>query len=248
MIRIPASNSAIAALVAAVVALAAGVANADPAAPHAPRTPMPPTVTVTGAASASVPTDRLQAWLRAEVDNADPATAASAVNSAMAKALTRIKGVPAVKPTTSGYSTQQITEKGKPARWRVAQSLTLDSGDFAAMATLVGKLQDDDGLLVSGMSFSLSSEARRRAEETLTQEAIRSWQERTQRAAQGLGFAQWRPGHVTVQTGDIARPFPVMRAQSAMLGAAPVPLEPGSVDVTVTVTGDAILGDPVPPR
>ena len=73
------------------------------------------------------------------------------------------------------------------------------------------------------MSFSLSSEARRRAEETLTQQAIAAWQARAQRAAQGLGFAQWRPGHVTVQTGDIARPFPMMRAQAAMLarGAGP---------------------------
>lgn len=248
MTRTRISNIASAAFAAVTLALMADHASADPSAPHGSHSPLPPTVTVTGAASASVPTDRLQAWLRAEVDNADPAAAANAVNSAMAKALARIKGVPAVKPTTSGYSTQQIVEKGKPTRWRVAQSLTLDSGDFAAMGTLVGKLQDEDGLLVSGMSFSLSSEARRRAEETLTLEAIHSWQERAQRAAQGLGFSQWRPGHVTVQTGDIARPYPVMRAQAAMLGAAPVPLEAGSVDVTVTVTGDAILGDPVPPR
>ncbi len=246
MIRIPTPSSAAAAVVAVILAFAAGAASADPSHPYGP--PMPPTVTVTGQASASVPTDRLQAWLRAEVDNADPAAAASAVNTAMAKALARVKGVPGVKPTTSGYSTQQITEKGKPAHWRVAQSLTLDSADFAAMATLVGKLQESDGLLVGGMSFFLSTEARRRAEEALTLEAIRSWQERAQRAAQGLGFAQWRPGHVTVQTGDIARPFPMMRAQASIVGAAPVPLEPGSVDVTVTVTGDAILGEHAPPR
>ena len=248
MIRIPTSNPAFAALAAAILSMAAGNAVADATSPHRSPASMQPTVTVTGAASASVPTDRLQAWLRAEIDHVDPAAAASAVNTAMARALARIKSVPAVKATTSGYSTQQITEKGKPTRWRVAQSLTLDSGDFAAMGPLVGKLQDDDGLLVSGKSFSLSSEARRRAEETLTLEAIRSWQERAQRAAQGLGFSQWRPGHVTVQTGDTARPYPVMRAQSAMLGAAPVPLEPGSVDVTITVIGDAILGDPAPPR
>ena len=217
--------------------------------PHAMPLPLPPTVSVTGSATESVPTDRLQAWLRIEVDNADPAAAAAAVNAAMTKALAHIKGVAAVKPSTSGYSTQQITEKGKPARWRVAQSLTLDSGDFAAMAKLVARLQDEDGLVVSGMSFSLSNEARRRADEALTLEAIRSWQERAERAARALGFAQWRPGHVTVQAGDIARPYPVMRAQSAMLGApAPVPLEAGSVDVTVNVTGDAILGEPAPPR
>jgi predicted secreted protein len=211
--------------------------------------PLQPTVNVTGSATASVPTDRLQAWLRVEIDNADPAAAAAAVNAAMTKALAHIKAIAAVKPSTSGYSTQQIVEKGKPSRWRVAQSLTLDSGDFAAMAKLVARLQDEDGLVVSGMSFSLSNEARRRAEEDLTLEAIRSWQERAERAAKGLGFSQWRPGHVIVQTGDIARPYPMMRAQSAMVSApAPVPLEAGSVDVTVTVAGDAILGEPAPKR
>jgi len=241
----PLFRSARAMVVAIALAFVAGNTAADP-----PKRggPMPPTVTVTGSASASVPTDRLQAWLFIEVDNADPAVAANAVNTAMAKALTRVKGVAAVKPTTSGYSTQQVTEKGKPPHWRVAQSLTLDSADFAAMAILVGKLQESDGLLVSGMSFALSAEARRRAEESLTQEAIRSWQERAQRAAQALGFAQWRPGHVTVQAGDVPRPVPMMRAQSTMLSAAPVPLEPGSVDVTVSVTGDAILGEPPSPR
>jgi len=238
------------ALTTAFAALAFALA-ATPAVAQMPQgmpPPMQPTVNVTGSATASVPTDRLQAWLRVEVDNTDPAAAAAAVNSAMTKALAHIKSVAAVKPSTSGYSTQQITEKGKPARWRVAQSLTLDSGDFAAMAKLVARLQDEDGLVVSGMSFSLSGEARRHAEETLTLEAIHSWQDRAQRAAQGLGFAQWRPGHVAVQTGDIARPYPMMRAQSAMVSAAaPVPLEAGSVDVTVNVTGDAILGEPAPP-
>ena len=235
-------NSAVAALAVALVSMQAAAQM-----PQGMPPPMQPTVNVTGSATASVPTDRLQAWLRMEVDNTDPAVAAATVNSAMTKALARIKSVAAVKPSTSGYSTQQITEKGKPARWRVAQSLTLDSGDFAAMAKLVARLQDEDGLVVSGMSFSLSNEARHRAEEALTLEAIHSWQDRAQRAAKGLGFAQWRPGHVTVQTGDIARPYPMMRAQSAMVGAAPpVPLEAGSVDVTVTVTGDAILGEPAP--
>lgn len=234
----------------AMMALALIPLQANAQVPEHVRPPMQPTVSVTGVATASVPTDHLQAWLRVEIDNADPAAAAAAVNTAMTKALAHVKAVSAVKPSTSGYSTQQITEKGRPARWRVAQSLTLDSGDFAAMARLVARLQDEDGLLVSGMSFSLSNEARRRAEEGLTREAIRSWQERAELAATALGFAQWRPGRVTVQTGDIARPYPVMRAQAAMMASAapPVPLEAGSVDVTVTVSGDAILGNPAPTR
>ena len=51
----------------------------------------------------------------------------------------------------------------------------------------------------------------------MTQQAINSWQSRAQQAAQALGFASWRPGHVTVQTGDGGRVYPVMRAQAAGL-------------------------------
>ncbi len=233
----PILQSTFAAMAAALALSATSVAHAQAI---APMPPSQPTVTVSASASASVATDRLQAWLRAEADSADPAAAASQVNAAMAKALARVKAVASVKAQTSGYSTQQISEK-KPSRWRVAQTLVLEGADFAAMAALITRLQDEDGLLVSGMAFSLSAEARRRAEETLTQEAIRGWQERAQRAAQGLGFGGWRPGHVTVQTGEPPRAFPMMRAQVSASGAAPVTLEPGTAEVSVTVSGDAIL-------
>ncbi len=205
-----------------------------------PPPPLQPVVTVSASASTSVATDRLQAWLRAEAEGADPVIAASQVNTAMAKALARVKGAPSVKAQTSGYSTQQIGEK-RPLRWRVAQTLTLEGSEFTAMATLITRLQDEDGLLVSGTAFSLSADARRRAEEGLTHDAIRRWQERAQRAAQALGFESWRPAHVTVQTGEPPRAFPMMRAQAATMGAAPVTLEAGTAEVSVTVSGDALL-------
>lgn len=225
----------------AVAALAASLAAADGRAqPHHP--PEVPTVAVSASASASLPNDRVQAWLRAEADNANPAVAAAQVNTTIARALARIRTVAAIKAATSGYSTQQITEKGKPARWRVTQSITLDSGDFSAVATLVGRLQDEDGLLLSGMGFSVTDESRAKAEDAVTQQALRAWQERAQAAARGLGFPGWRPGRVTVQTGG-GRPVPMMRAAAAdtFAGAPPVPVEPGTTDVTVTVTGDAVL-------
>lgn len=221
-------------------ALAAGGAAAQPQPGMPPPPSLQPVVTVSASASSTVATDRLQAWLRAEAESADPAAAASQVNAAMAKALARAKGVPSVKASTTGYSTQQVSERAKPARWRVAQTLMLEGADFAAMAALLTKLQEEDALLVSGTAFSLSTEARRRAEEGLTQEALRGWQERAQRAAQGLGFGGWQPGHVTVQTGEPPRVFPMMRAGVAA-AQAPVQLEPGTVEVSVTVTGDAVL-------
>ncbi|HZQ63403.1 MAG TPA: SIMPL domain-containing protein [Casimicrobiaceae bacterium] len=200
-----------------------------------------PTVTVTASATASVANDRLQAWLRTEAEHVDPAAAANQVNAAMAKALARAKGAAGVTVATSGYSTQQITEKGRPTRWRVTQTMTISGADFAAITTLLTRLQEQDGMLLSGMSFSLSPSAREQAERTLIQQAIRAWQSRAQVAAAALGFENWRAGHVNVQTSEPGRVFPMRAAAMSAAEVAPVQVEAGMTDVTVTVSGDAVL-------
>ena len=157
--------------------------------------------------------DRLQAWLRTEAENVSPAAAAAQVNAASAKAIADAKAFPGVKVATLGYSTQQIAEKGKPTRWRVSQTITVDATDFTAAATLLSKLQDENGLLLSNMSFSVTDKTRRDAEDSVTQQAIKGWQARAEQAAQGLGFAAWRVGHVT--RADQRRPAVSRDARAA---------------------------------
>jgi predicted secreted protein len=231
--RLPASATSAIAL--ALLTLA-GVAAADNQPP-----PMP-VITLTATATASVPNDKMYAWLRAEYDNVDPARAAAEVNARMAKALARARGSKGIDAETSGYSSYQITEKGQPARWRVTQTVALEGADFAAMATLVSKLQAEDQLLLSAMNFAVSPEARRKAEDALTQQAIKVWHARAQNAANAFGISGWRPGRVTIQTGDFARPQPMFRTAAAGMAAAPpVSVEAGNTDVTVNVTGEAVL-------
>jgi len=205
--------------------------------------PSPPSVAVTASATATVVNDRLQAWLRAEAENASASAAASQVNATIARALETAKGYPSVKVATAGYSTQQVSDKVRAQRWRVVQSISLDAGDFTAVAALISRLQDESGLLLSGMGFSLSEKTRHDAEDSVTQQAIKMWQARAKQAAQGLGFASWRPGHVAVQTSDGGRVYPLARAQAmaSSVGSAPVAIEGGTTDVTVTVSGDAVL-------
>src|SRR6185503_8216659 len=124
-------------------------------------------------------------------------------------------------------------------RWRVQQSISLESSDFAALAALLTKMQAEDTLVMSGMTFDVSNDARRKVEDALTQEAIKGWQARAQSASKALGFDAWRVGHVNVMTGDPMRPQPMMRMAAAAGGAAPVNAEGGNTDVTVTVSGDA---------
>ena len=239
MKRIARPSHVVLAAVAGSVLAAGALAQAPATAPS----PAQPVVSVSANAAASVANDRMHAWLRAEAENADPAAAAAAVNGRMATALAHAKAVRGADVATSGYSTYQVAPKGQPVRWRVAQTMSVQGNDFAAITALVSRLQGDDGLLLSGISFSVSDTARRAAEDSLTQQAIKSWQARAERAAQGLGFQGWRVGKVTIQTGDAARPYPVMRAgaMTAADAAPPVTVEAGTTDVTVTVTGDAVL-------
>lgn len=213
-----------------------------------PMPPSPPSVTVTASATASVANDRMQASMRAEADNASAAAAASQVNAAIGRALALAKSVRAVKVATTGYTTFQVTDKTNAQRWRVVQTISLESTDFTAAATLITRLQDEGGLLLSNMGFSLSDKTRHETEDRLTEEAIKGWQERAQSATQGLGFDAWRPGHVTVQTeGGRVYPLPRMQALAASSGAAPVAVEAGTSEVTVTVSGDAVLDWTRPP-
>jgi predicted secreted protein len=203
----------------------------------------PPSVTVTGAATATIPNDRMFASVRAEAEAPTAAAAANDVNAKIAQATTVAKAVSGVEVRSAGYSTWQVSEKGRPSRWRVVQSITLEGSDFARMAALLTRLQED-GLLLSGTSFGVRTDTRRQAEDALTQQAIRTWQQRAEVAASALGYVGWRPGRVVVNTGDAPfRPEPMMRAQAM---AAPAPVSPlafegGTTDITVTVAGDAVL-------
>jgi len=205
-----------------------------------------PVISVSASSTATVPNDRLHAWFRVEVDNASAAAAAAEVNQRVARILAKLKALPDAQTSTSGYTTQQIVDKAKPTRWRVTQTIKVEGGDFAAIGDAAGRLQAEDGAALSGLSFGVSDELRRRTQDAITQQAIAAWRARAQAAAQGFGAAGWRTGRVTIQAGDGPRPYPMMaRAEMQMAAApAPAPLEAGSTDVTVSVTGEAIL-DPM---
>jgi predicted secreted protein len=238
MIRIPRFLTLAVAAASIVAFIAVSQVAAQPAHPFAPS---PSSVSLSASATASIANDRMLAWMRAEADNADPAAAANVVNTRMARALGLAKAAKGVEASTSGYSSNQVTEKNQPARWRVAQTLKLEGSDFASMSALITQLQSEGGLVVDGTQFSVSAASRRKAEETLTQQAIKAWQARATDAARGFGFDSWRVGKVAIQSNDSFHPQPVMRAMAFDAKAAPVAMEGGNSDVTVTVSGEAIL-------
>jgi predicted secreted protein len=233
-----------------IAALTASLAVAAPAFAGDMDPPSMPVVTVTASASASVANDRLHAWLRAEAENVSAAAAANDVNARVAKALARLKAASGLTVQTSGYTTMQISERGQPSRWRVAQTVSIEGSDFATMATLVTQLQDADKMLLSGMTFNVSSAKRRETEDALTQQALAAWRARAANAIRGLGLSAWRPGRVSVNTTDQPPPQPMYRGGVAAMSApaAAVPLEAGATEVTVTVSGDAVSEPSATPK
>lgn len=220
--------------------LVASTARAQPSPNDLPARPV---VSVTASASRDVANDRMTAVLRAEADDMDASRAANEVNQRMARALARAKAQAGIEARTAGYSSYQVSEPNKPLRWRVSQSLSLVSSDFVALSALVSKLQSEDRLLLSGVAFDVSPQARRTVENELTVDAIRRWQERAQIAARAFGSEHYRAGRVTVQTNELGRPQPMFKAGgvAASASVAPISVEGGTSEVTVVVSGEAIL-------
>jgi predicted secreted protein len=230
--------------IAALVLLLVPLVLTGPARADDERASAPPILTVTASAETQIANDRMQALLRAEAESDDPGQAASQVNARMAHALTRARQASGIEVSTGGYSSYQVGDKDH-LRWRVTQSMTLQGKDFAALTRLASALQSDDGLLLSGLAFSVSPAARRATENALFGQAIRAWQARAELAAQAFGKQAWRPGRVNIQTEDQGRPQPMLRAQTfGAAASSPVSVEGGSSDLAVVVCGEVILAPP----
>jgi len=176
-------------------------------------------------ASREVENDQLVAVLAVERHGADPAALADEVNRRMAQALELARAVPAAKARSGNYQTFPRYDRNQRIEgWQVSQELRLESADFAAVTRLIGRLQEN--LVVRSMALRLSPEARRAAEDALIGEAIAAFGARAELVRSlSLGSAGGLP----------PRPLE-MRAM-----AAPVAVEPGVSQVSVTASGSIQL-------
>jgi predicted secreted protein len=188
-------------------------------------------------ATREVANDRIAAVLAAEASGSDPAALAASVNRRMSEALAAAKEVSAVQVRSGSYQTSPLYKDGRIEGWRVSQELRLESGDFAAAARLIGRLQQT--LVVRGMSLELSPDTRRAAEDSLINEAIAAFHGRAGVVRQAMKTAGYRVRSLDIQTsGGFPRPFAMARAAPAAAGPA---LEPGNSQVTVIVSGSIQL-------
>ena len=205
---------------------------------------------------AQVPQDLLIASLRIEKEDADAKVVQKAINDAMTAAMTSAKGTPTVKASTGQYYVYQYDPNPIPvherkageksqATWRGSQTIELKSTAADDLLKLAGVLQDA-GLVMNGLTYSLSPEKADEAKDQMMEAALAKVKARAERAASAMSKTRTELIEVSVDAADIPMPQPMMMRAMAMDGGAmeksatPV-AEPGETEITLTVTARALL-------
>jgi len=186
-----------------------------------------------------VANDTLGASLFVELNDANPAALANALNKAANEALRVARDYKSVRVRSGNNQTYPVYAKGNVLQgWRGRAEIRIESRDFEAASGLIGKLQA--GMQLGSLTFSVSPEARRQTENDLIAEAIAVFKARAEIVRGALAGRGYKIVHLNVNSGSSAPPprFPMARALAA--GApevAPPNLEGGVSLVTVTVAG-----------
>lgn len=191
---------------------------------------------LSGSATGEVANDTVVALLYAQREGQQAAALADEVNGAIAWALAQAAGSEGIKAQTLDYQTQPVYQNQRLSGWRVRQSLRLESRDASRLASLVGTLQAR--LAVQSIGYQVSPARQREAEEGLIVEALAAFRGRAELVREQLGAAGYRLVELRVDGGG---PVPMPRTAMAtmeMRGAATPPaLEPGTRDLSVSVSG-----------
>lgn len=217
---------------AASLALALPVSGADPA-------PRYNVVELQAEAQRELVNDTLSANLYVELNDADPAALAAAVNKVSNDALRVAKEFDTVRVRSGSNQTYPVYAKGNVLQgWRTRAEIRLESKDFAAASRLIGKLQAS--MQLANTAFSVSAEARRQAENELIAEAIAAFRARAQIVRGALAGGSYKIQRLNVNTGYSAPPprFALARAMTAGAPEVVAPaFEGGFSMITVTVGG-----------
>jgi uncharacterized protein len=185
-------------------------------------------VVMTGSAEMEVANDEAIANLFVELQDAELARAQSLVNQRAAEGVAQLKrGDPKAQIETGGYSSYPVYARDaakKIVGWRVRQSVTLRTGDLAALARTVAGAQQQ--LALASLDFRLSRAARERVEADLIQRAIANLNARVAAAAQALEVPKARVRIEELNFAAVGERPPVMPMARAMVQSADAVAEP----------------------
>ena len=224
----------------AALALVASMGLAPWAAAQTP-TPESNQLRLSASASTEVTNDLLVITFATQREAADPAAVQAQLTQALQPTLAEARRVAQpgqVEVSTGNFSVMpRYGPKGEPLRWQGTAELRVEGRDFDAITRLVGRIST---MTVAQVGYSLSREARDKAQADTAAMAIARFRSQAETYAKAFGFGSITLRAVEVQNGDAPMPVPRFRAMAADMAVAaapPLPVEAGKATVTSTVLG-----------
>ena len=141
---------------------------------------------LSASAQREVANDQISATFYQQMSNTQPAVLADRLNKAAAQGIALGRNYAKVQLSSGGYNTWPNYDKnGKIQSWQGRVEIQLKSRDFAQAAELMAKLQQN--LLLQGLQFSVSDQARKEAEQSMLPEAIANLESQAKIAAKAIG-------------------------------------------------------------
>ncbi|WP_114152572.1 SIMPL domain-containing protein [Chromobacterium haemolyticum] len=198
---------------------------------------------LSASAQREVPNDQISAIFYQQLSNAQPAVLADRLNKAAAQGIALGKTYTKVQLSSGGYNTWPNYDKnGKIQGWQGRVEIQLKSRDFAQAAELMAKLQQN--LLLQGLQFSVSDQARKEAEQSMLPEAIANLEAQAKIAAKAIGKNVSNIKELDIGSqSPIFRPPMMMKAAGMAANAevAQPDLQPGQSQLQLQVSGKVEL-------
>ena len=189
-------------------------------------------------AAREITNDLLLAQMSLEVSDQSPARVAQLLNTTINENLKKAAAFPTVKVSSGNQSTYPLYGKNNHLDgWRGNARIRLESRDFKAAGELIGQLQTS--LQLTGVSFSVAPETRRKLEDELVGEGLAVFRKRAEAISEALGGSGYRIVHITINHGGIP-PQPLMLdgAVMAIKATAPAPeFVGGDSEITAQISG-----------
>lgn len=201
-------------------------------------------LSLTASASAEVTRDVLGIAFSTTREGADAAAVQTALKQALDAALTEARKV--AKPGQVDVQTGSFSlyprndpRTGKLNGWQGSAELLVEGRDATTIAQLTGRITT---MGIARVGYSLSREAREKAEGDITAQAISRYRAKASDYARQFGYGSYVIGEVSINS-DEAGPRPVMGMMRMKAEAADMalPTEAGKATVTVNVSGSVQL-------
>lgn len=204
-------------------------------------------VTISAIGQVEAAQDWLSVTLTSTRDGADAAVVQTQLRQAVDAALAAVKPQAAAKQLEVRSGSFGVYPRygsnGRISGWQGTAEVVIEGRDFTRISTAAAKAST---MGVGQMAFSLSRESQLRLEADAQALAIERFKARADEVAKGFGFGSYGLREVVVNSADQGERPVFARAMAAspkasMASDAPVPVEPGKSQVSVTVSGSIQL-------